>query len=75
MVCGSEAEAGVELGEEGKRAVGLLVSGMPRGGASGFYRVKGRRQGWEVVMTPGEHKSQAPTVFQAPTAAGSQFRL
>lgn len=23
----------------------------------GFYRVRGRRQGWEVVMTSGEHKS------------------
>lgn len=33
VVCGSEAEAGVELGEEGKRAVGLLDSGTPRGGA------------------------------------------
>lgn len=25
----------MELGEEGKRAVGLLASGTPRGGASG----------------------------------------
>lgn len=35
VVYGSEAEAGIEPGEERKRAVGLLASGTPRGGASG----------------------------------------
>lgn len=35
MVCGSEAEAGKEPAAEGKRPVGLLASGTPKGGAGG----------------------------------------
>lgn len=34
MVCGSEAEAGMEPGAEGERAVGLLASVTPRGGGA-----------------------------------------
>lgn len=35
VMCGSEAETGMEPGAEGKKTVGLLASGTPRGGANG----------------------------------------